>query len=83
MLLLKGDPHVASGFLRSEILRSTNRSQKRTGLSRRFFPPYTDPRLGHCVFACRGLASYLDERGLPYDPFDDFFDVVKRLDGAE
>ncbi len=35
------------------------------------------------VFACRGLASYLDERGLPYDPFDDFFDVVKRLDGTE
>ncbi len=33
------------------------------------------------VFACRGLARYLDERGVPYEPFDDFFDVVRSLDG--
>ena len=34
------------------------------------------------VFATKGLADYLDERGLPYEPFDDFFDVLERLDGA-
>jgi 2-hydroxy-3-keto-5-methylthiopentenyl-1-phosphate phosphatase len=33
------------------------------------------------VFACRGLARYLDERGIPYEPFDDFFDVARSLDG--
>jgi 2-hydroxy-3-keto-5-methylthiopentenyl-1-phosphate phosphatase len=37
--------------------------------------------LADLVFARRGLAEYLDERGLPYEPFDDFFDVAKRLDG--
>ena len=33
------------------------------------------------VFACKGLAAYLDERGIPYEPFEDFFDVVARIDG--
>ena len=28
------------------------------------------------VFATRGLARYFDEHGLPYEPFDDFHDVV-------
>ena len=32
------------------------------------------------VFAMRGLAGYLDEQGRPYDPFEDFFDVVRALD---
>jgi 2-hydroxy-3-keto-5-methylthiopentenyl-1-phosphate phosphatase len=31
------------------------------------------------VFATKGLARYLDEQGAPYEPFDDFFDVVARL----
>jgi 2,3-diketo-5-methylthio-1-phosphopentane phosphatase len=31
------------------------------------------------VFATRGLAEYLDERGVPYDRFDDFHDVAARL----
>ena len=31
------------------------------------------------VFATRGLARYLSERGLPYDPFVDFHDVVRTL----
>jgi 2-hydroxy-3-keto-5-methylthiopentenyl-1-phosphate phosphatase len=31
------------------------------------------------VFATRGLADYLDERGVPYEPFDDFHDVVRGL----
>ena len=26
------------------------------------------------IFATRGLARYLDERGTPYEPFDDFHD---------
>jgi 2-hydroxy-3-keto-5-methylthiopentenyl-1-phosphate phosphatase len=31
------------------------------------------------VFATRGLARYLDERGLPYEPFDDFHEIAARL----
>lgn len=31
------------------------------------------------VFATRGLASYLDERGVPFEPFVDFHDVVRAL----
>jgi 2-hydroxy-3-keto-5-methylthiopentenyl-1-phosphate phosphatase len=31
------------------------------------------------VFATRGLAEYLDERGIPYERFDDFHDVIRRL----
>lgn len=34
------------------------------------------------VFATRGLARYLDSAGIPYEPFDDFFDVAAALDGA-
>jgi len=37
------------------------------------------------VFARRGLASYLAERGVGFEPFDDFFQVaarMTRLDGA-
>ena len=34
------------------------------------------------VFATRGLALYLDERNVPYERFDDFFDVARALDGA-
>ena len=31
------------------------------------------------VFATRGLADYLDERGVPYERFDDFHDVARGL----
>ena len=31
------------------------------------------------VFARRGLAAYLDERGCPYEPFETFHEVVDRL----
>ena len=31
------------------------------------------------VFATKGLADYLDERGIPYESFDDFHDVARRL----
>jgi 2-hydroxy-3-keto-5-methylthiopentenyl-1-phosphate phosphatase len=31
------------------------------------------------VFATKGLARYFDERGIPYEPFDDFHDVARRL----
>jgi 2-hydroxy-3-keto-5-methylthiopentenyl-1-phosphate phosphatase len=31
------------------------------------------------VFATKGLARYLDERGILYEPFDDFNDVARRL----
>ena len=31
------------------------------------------------VFATRGLARYLDERGIPYERFDDFHDISARL----
>jgi 2-hydroxy-3-keto-5-methylthiopentenyl-1-phosphate phosphatase len=31
------------------------------------------------VFATKGLASYLDERGVTYEPFDDFHDIARRL----
>jgi len=34
------------------------------------------------VFATRGLARYLEERGLPFEPFEDFHDVLRSLDGA-
>ena len=34
------------------------------------------------VFARRGLAAYLTERGVPFEPFDDFFQIAERLDGA-
>ena len=33
------------------------------------------------VFARRGLARWLDERGIPYVHFDDFFDVARHLNG--
>jgi 2-hydroxy-3-keto-5-methylthiopentenyl-1-phosphate phosphatase len=33
------------------------------------------------VFATRGLARYFDERNLPYEPFDDFHDIVRALTG--
>lgn len=33
------------------------------------------------VFATRGLARYLAEREIPYEPFDDFHDVVAGLKG--
>jgi 2-hydroxy-3-keto-5-methylthiopentenyl-1-phosphate phosphatase len=33
------------------------------------------------VFATRGLARYFDEHGLPYEPFDDFHDIVRALRG--
>ena len=33
------------------------------------------------VFATRGLARYFDEHGLPYEPFDDFHDIVQALRG--
>jgi 2-hydroxy-3-keto-5-methylthiopentenyl-1-phosphate phosphatase len=32
------------------------------------------------VFARRGLAAYLTERGVPFEPFDDFFQVVEKLE---
>jgi 2-hydroxy-3-keto-5-methylthiopentenyl-1-phosphate phosphatase len=31
------------------------------------------------VFATRGLASYLDQRGVPYERFDDFHDITRSL----
>ncbi len=31
------------------------------------------------VFATRGLARYLEERGVPYEPFSDFHDIVSAL----
>jgi 2-hydroxy-3-keto-5-methylthiopentenyl-1-phosphate phosphatase len=31
------------------------------------------------VFATKGLARYLDERGVPYEPFVDFHDIARRL----
>ena len=31
------------------------------------------------VFARRGLARWLDERGVPYEPFEDFHDVARAL----
>ena len=34
------------------------------------------------VFARRGLAAYLDGRGVAYERFDDFHDVIRGLDGG-
>ena len=34
------------------------------------------------VFARRGLARYLEERGVVFEPFEDFYDVTRRLNGA-
>jgi 2-hydroxy-3-keto-5-methylthiopentenyl-1-phosphate phosphatase len=34
------------------------------------------------VFATRGLARYLEEQGVPYEPFEDFDDVAAALDAA-
>jgi 2,3-diketo-5-methylthio-1-phosphopentane phosphatase len=31
------------------------------------------------VFATRGLARYLEERGVPYEPFDDFPEIAAKL----
>jgi 2-hydroxy-3-keto-5-methylthiopentenyl-1-phosphate phosphatase len=31
------------------------------------------------VFATKGLADYLREQGVPFEPFDDFHDVAERL----
>jgi 2-hydroxy-3-keto-5-methylthiopentenyl-1-phosphate phosphatase len=33
----------------------------------------------HRVFATRGLARYLDERRVPFEPFVDFHDIVRAL----
>jgi len=32
------------------------------------------------VFARRGLAAYLAKRGVPFEPFDDFFQIAKKLE---
>jgi 2-hydroxy-3-keto-5-methylthiopentenyl-1-phosphate phosphatase len=34
------------------------------------------------VFARDGLARYLETRGVVFEPFDDFYDVARLLDGA-
>ena len=34
------------------------------------------------VFARDGLAEYLTERDVPFERFDDFYDVMRALDGA-
>jgi 2-hydroxy-3-keto-5-methylthiopentenyl-1-phosphate phosphatase len=34
------------------------------------------------VFARDGLARYLDEKGVAFEPFDDFYDVARALAGA-
>ena len=34
------------------------------------------------VFATRGLAAYLSERGVPFERFEDFHHVIRQLDGA-
>jgi 2-hydroxy-3-keto-5-methylthiopentenyl-1-phosphate phosphatase len=34
------------------------------------------------VFARDGLATYLDEKGLPFERFDDFYDVAEALAGG-
>jgi 2-hydroxy-3-keto-5-methylthiopentenyl-1-phosphate phosphatase len=34
------------------------------------------------VFATRGLARYLTERGASFEPFDDFHDVIRALEGS-
>jgi len=34
------------------------------------------------VFARRGLARWLDERGIPFEPFDDFHDVAQALENG-
>lgn len=34
------------------------------------------------VFARDGLAGYLSEKGVPFEPFDDFYDVSAALDGG-
>jgi 2-hydroxy-3-keto-5-methylthiopentenyl-1-phosphate phosphatase len=31
------------------------------------------------VFARRGLAQYLDEQGVPYEPFEDFYEIDRAL----
>ena len=33
------------------------------------------------AFARDGLAEYLDERRVPYEPYDDFYDVMDALAG--
>ena len=35
------------------------------------------------VFAIRGLARYLDERGVAYETFQDFHDILRSLNGAK
>jgi 2-hydroxy-3-keto-5-methylthiopentenyl-1-phosphate phosphatase len=34
------------------------------------------------VFARDGLATYLDRKGVPFEPFDDFYDVAEALAGG-
>ena len=34
------------------------------------------------VFATRALVTYLEERGLPFERFDDLYDVLHALDAA-
>jgi 2-hydroxy-3-keto-5-methylthiopentenyl-1-phosphate phosphatase len=34
------------------------------------------------VFARDGLATYLEKKGLPFEPFDDFYDVAEALAGG-
>ena len=34
------------------------------------------------VFAIKGLATYLDEQGVPYESFGDFHDLARSLDGV-
>jgi 2-hydroxy-3-keto-5-methylthiopentenyl-1-phosphate phosphatase len=34
------------------------------------------------VFARRRLAAYLEERGVPFEPFEDFFQIIEALRGS-
>ena len=34
------------------------------------------------IFARRGLAAYLDEQGVAYDPFEDLKEIVNALESA-
>jgi 2-hydroxy-3-keto-5-methylthiopentenyl-1-phosphate phosphatase len=61
---------------------------KRNGLPELPFVYVGDSTSDHCaalvadrVFARDGLARYLEQEGAPYEPFDDFYDVIAALKG--
>ena len=71
------------GLRRGVQARRACRRTAKSSTSATASPIAAPRRAADRVFATRGLARYFDEHGLPYEPFDDFHDVVACADAPK